>query len=140
MRSVQEQLEEDFEFELLCLEVYAAYLQGMVKFNPTAKTSEFKELDNLRKVLRLNNLPVGEAHCLAATEWHRATCLFTLDEGLDDPTTLIARSPDSIDDPSSGLEGQDNIPSVQKQDLRHVKFSDGAFRTSKYTVHFAFRM
>ena len=245
VRNVQEQfglLQEDFE--LLCSEVYAAYLQGMIKFNPTAKTSELKELDNLRKVLQLNNLQVGEAHCLAATEWYRATCLFTPEEELDDPdhpdrqamdkllflteralrqagetdqaftfemtrtakavglpnlsaalervadtvapfyqralrstrtklgsqqvsADMLERarrtlgmdedtafdmhvatfneevkellgfsvSPDSIDDPSSGLEGQDDTASKQKQDLSQVKFSEGALeRVSLYLL------
>ena len=86
VRGVQEQfglLEEDFD--TLCTEVYATYLQGMVKFNPTAKTSELKELDNLKNVLQLSNMQVGEAHCLAAAEWYRSTCLFTPEEELDDP-------------------------------------------------------
>jgi len=76
-------LEEDFE--TLCGEVYASYLLGMVKYNPLAKTSELKELENLKNALQLDNLQIGEAHCAAATEWYRTTCLFTPEEELDDP-------------------------------------------------------
>ena len=88
IQSIQEQfglLDEDFE--AICTEVYAQYLMGMVKFNPTAKTSELKELDQLKQALSLNNLQVGEAHAQAAAEWYRTTCLFTPEEELHgDPT------------------------------------------------------
>ena len=86
--SVQEQfglLDEDFE--AICTEVYAQYLFGMVKFNPIAKTSELKELEQLKQVLSLDNLQVGEAHAQAAAEWYRTICLFTPEEELHgDPT------------------------------------------------------
>jgi hypothetical protein len=44
-----------------------------------------KELSQLRKVLKLNNLSVGEAHAAAAQEFYRQTCLVTPVEDLDDP-------------------------------------------------------
>jgi len=75
----------DEDFESLCTEIYATYLLGMVKYNPIAKTSELKELENIRSVLDLTNLQVGEAHATAAAEWYRTTCLFTPEEELDDP-------------------------------------------------------
>jgi hypothetical protein len=74
----------DEDFEALCLQIYSTYLLGMIKYNPSAKTSELKELESLKTVLSLDNLHVGEAHCLAATEWYRTTCLFTPEEDLDD--------------------------------------------------------
>lgn len=86
VQRVQEQfglLDEDFE--VLCIEIYAKYLMGMVKYSPSAKTSELKELEGLRTALRLNNLQVGEAHAAAAAEWYRTTCLFTPEEELEDP-------------------------------------------------------
>jgi hypothetical protein len=67
-----------------CLQIYATYLLGMVKYSPAAKTSELKELESLKAALALENLHVGEAHCNAATEWYRTTCLFTPEEELDD--------------------------------------------------------
>jgi hypothetical protein len=77
----------DEDFEALCTEMYAMYLMGMVKFNPIAKTSELKELEQLKQVLSLDNLQVGEAHYMAAAEWYRTTCLFTPEEELvNDPT------------------------------------------------------
>lgn len=76
---------DDEEFEYMCSQVYSKYLLGMVKFNPIAKTSELKELSDLKTVLGLSNLQVGEAHASAAEEWYRTTCLFTPEEDLDDP-------------------------------------------------------
>ena len=76
---------DDEEFEAMCADVYTKYLLGMVKFNPIAKTSEPKELYNLRTALGLSNLMVGEAHSAAAAEWYRTTCLFTPEEDLEDP-------------------------------------------------------
>jgi len=75
---------DDIEFESMCADVYSKYLLGMVKFNPIAKTSELKELDNLKASLGLSNLLVGEAHSAAAEEWYRTTCLFTPEEDLED--------------------------------------------------------
>ena len=60
---------DDEEFSSMCGEVYGKYLLGMVKHNPQPKTSELKELDNLKTALALNNLHVGQAHADAATEW-----------------------------------------------------------------------
>jgi hypothetical protein len=87
IRALQDQfglLDEDYM--AVATEVYAAYLLGMVKFNPTAKTSELKELEQLKTILQLDNIHVGEAHALAAEEWYRTTCLFTPEEELSDPT------------------------------------------------------
>jgi len=76
---------DDEEFECMCSDIYGKYFLGMVKFNPMAKTSELKELANLKAALSLSNLQVGEAHAAAAEEWYRTTCLFTPEEDLDDP-------------------------------------------------------
>jgi hypothetical protein len=87
IRALQDQfglLDEDYM--AIATEVYAAYLLGMVKFNPTAKTSELKELEQLKTILQLDNIHVGEAHAMAAEEWYRTTCLFTPEEELHDPT------------------------------------------------------
>lgn len=75
----------DEDFETLCTELYSTYLLGMVKYNPAAKTSELKELEQIRTALGLSNLQVGEAHAAAAAEWYRTTCLFTPEEELEDP-------------------------------------------------------
>ena len=56
----------------------------MVK-TPITKTTETKELSNLKNVLSLHNQNVGEAHAAAAKEFYRQTCLFTPVEELDDP-------------------------------------------------------
>jgi len=74
----------DDDFNAMCIDVYKKYLVGMVK-NPIPKTSEIKELTNLREALRLNNLSVGEAHAAASAEFYRQTCLFTPVEDLADP-------------------------------------------------------
>jgi hypothetical protein len=75
---------QDDDFVSMCIDVYKRYLIGMVK-TPITKTSEMKELSQLRKVLKLNNLSVGEAHAAAAQEFYRQTCLVTPVEDLDDP-------------------------------------------------------
>lgn len=86
VRSVQDSFGlSDEDMEILCTEIYASYLHGMVKFQPTAKTSEIKELQKLKQALSLENMAVGEAHAAAAAEWYRQTCLFTPTEELDDP-------------------------------------------------------
>jgi hypothetical protein len=89
--SYVKQIQSDFgivdngDFEEMCGTVYSKYLLGMVKYNPQAKTSELKELDNLKLALGLSNLQVGEAHASAAEEWYRTTCQFTPEEDLEDP-------------------------------------------------------
>lgn len=86
INNVQEQygiLDEDFA--CMCTDVYKRYVLGMVKYNVSPKTSELKELDQLKKVLGMDNLAVGEALQGAAEEWYRTTCLFTPVEDLDDP-------------------------------------------------------
>jgi hypothetical protein len=87
VKAVQETfgIVDDEDFEAMCTEIYSKYLMGMVKFNPSAKTSELKELENLKTALGLTNLQVGEAHAAAASEWYRTTCLFTPEEDLQDP-------------------------------------------------------
>jgi len=75
----------DEDFEAMCTEIYTAYLQGMVKHNLHPKTSELKELEQLKACLGMDNLAVGAAHAAAASEWYRSTCLFTPKEDLDDP-------------------------------------------------------
>ena len=72
------------DFVAMCIDVYKRYLIGMVR-TPITKTSEMKELAQLRKALNLNNLAVGEAHSAAAQEFYRQTCLVTPVEELDDP-------------------------------------------------------
>jgi hypothetical protein len=86
----------DEDFESLCTEIYAAYLLGMVKYVPTARTGELKELENLKRALRLDNLRVGEAHAAAAEEWYRTACLFTPEEELDDPTHPDRQATDKL--------------------------------------------
>ena len=78
-------IDDEEEFADLCTQIYATYLQGMVKYNPIAKTSELKELEALKTALDLPMMQVGEAHYQAAVEWYRQTCLYTPTEELDDP-------------------------------------------------------
>jgi len=87
IREIQSQfgIVDDEEFEAMCADVYSKYLLGMVKFNPITKTSEPKELENLKSALGLSNLMTGEAHGSAAAEWYRTTCLFTSEEDFEDP-------------------------------------------------------
>jgi hypothetical protein len=84
------------EFETMCADVYSKYLMGMIKYNPIAKTSEIKELDNLKTALSLSNLQVGEAHAAAAAEWYRQTCLFTPEEDLEDPDNPDRQAMDKL--------------------------------------------
>ena len=76
---------DDADFASMCTEIYAKYLIGMIKYNFQTKTAEMKELEQLKEVLMLTNMEVGEAHSLAAAEWYRQTCLFTPEEELEDP-------------------------------------------------------
>jgi hypothetical protein len=75
----------DEDFAILCTEIYERYLLGMVKYQVTAKTSELKELDQLKTILGMDNMAVGEGLASAAAEWYRTTCLFTPAEDLEDP-------------------------------------------------------
>lgn len=75
---------QDEDFEEICTDIYKRYLVGMVK-TPITKTTEMKELANLRNALSLSNMAVGEAHAMSAKEFYRQTCLFTPVEDLDDP-------------------------------------------------------
>lgn len=86
VKSVQEiygVLDEDFD--AMCTQIYTTYLLGMVKHNLLPKTSELKELEQVKACLGMDNLAVGEAHAAAASEWYRTTSLFTPAEELDDP-------------------------------------------------------
>ena len=74
----------DEDFTEMCCDIYKKYLIGMVK-TPITKTSEMKELTNLKNALSLDNLSVGEAHTAAAKDFYRQTCLFTPVEELEDP-------------------------------------------------------
>ncbi len=75
---------DDDDFTDMKCDIYKKYIIGMVK-TPITKTSEMKELSNLKNVLQLNNQNVGESHAAAAKEFYRQTCLFTPVEELDDP-------------------------------------------------------
>ena len=44
----QFQITDEEDYLTLCTELYAKYLMGMVKYQPTAKTSELKELEKLQ--------------------------------------------------------------------------------------------
>jgi len=74
---------QDDDFADMCKDVYKTYLIGMVR-NPMAKTSELGELKNLKLVLGLDNLLVGEAHAAAAEEFYRQISKVTAEEELDD--------------------------------------------------------
>lgn len=75
---------EDEDFEILCTDIYAQYLTGMVKSQPIAKTSELKELEAVKTALSLNNLQVGEAHASAAEALYRGITQATPEEELED--------------------------------------------------------
>jgi hypothetical protein len=98
VKAVQETfgIVDDDDFEAMCSEIYSKYLMGMVKFNPVAKTSELKELENLKVALGLSNLQVGDAHAAAASEWYRTTCLFTPEEDLQDPDHPDRKAMDKV--------------------------------------------
>ena len=74
----------DEDFAEMCTDIYKRYIIGMVKM-PLTKTSEMKELTNLRNALGLDNLSVGEAHAAAAKSFYHQTSLFTPLEDLEDP-------------------------------------------------------
>jgi hypothetical protein len=74
----------DEDFIEMCTDIYKRYIIGMVKM-PLTKTSEMKELTNLRNALGLDNLSVGEAHVAAAKSFYHQTSLFTPLEDLEDP-------------------------------------------------------
>lgn len=84
-----QQVQDDFgvvqeDFQILCTEVYAAYLVGMVKYNPIAKTSELKEMQAVQQALSLNSLQIGEAHATAAQAFYRQVTLETSEEELQE--------------------------------------------------------
>ena len=86
VKAVQSMYEvEDDDFASMCTEIYSKYLIGMIKYNFQTKTSEMKELEQLKEALMLSNMEVGEAHSMAATEWYRLVSRVTPLEDLDDP-------------------------------------------------------
>mmetsp|Transcript_21955 Transcript_21955/g.44861 ORF Transcript_21955/g.44861 Transcript_21955/m.44861 type:complete len:1186 (-) Transcript_21955:71-3628(-) len=74
---------EEVDFVDMKTEVYGVYLQGMAK-NPLLKTSEMKELTNLRNALRLTNQQLGQAHAEAAVKFFRDISRFASKEELAD--------------------------------------------------------
>ena len=75
----------DEDFDILCTDIYAQFLLGMVKYRYQAKTSELKELESIKVALSLVNLQVGEAHAAVAAELYRTITLMASEEDLDDP-------------------------------------------------------
>jgi hypothetical protein len=76
------------DFVALCADVYRKYLVGMVKFDPKPRSSELRELENLKTALMLDNIAVGEAHMLAAEDWFREVCLLIEEDVLEDEDSL----------------------------------------------------
>jgi len=71
------------DFDDMRSSVYAVYLAGMAR-EPMAKTSELKELKNLRTALGLDNMQVGRAHADAASSFYRDVTRFTSPDELED--------------------------------------------------------
>lgn len=117
----------DDDFIILCIEIYSSYLIGMVKYLPTAKTTELKELDNVKQALGLDNLQLGEAHCMAAKEWYRTTCLFTPEEELEDP-----KHPDRL--------AMDKFLFLTERALRQADETDEAFKFEMTRIAKAFNL
>ena len=84
------------DFRALCGEVYRKYLVGMVKFDSKPRTSELTELEQLKEALLLDNLAVGEAHMLAASDWFRSACLFKTEEDLEDEDSVERQTMNKI--------------------------------------------
>lgn len=76
------------DFRAQCQQVYRKYLLGMVKFDCKPQSSELTELEQLKQVLQLDNLAIGEAHMQAASDWFRAACLFKTAEDLEDEESV----------------------------------------------------
>jgi hypothetical protein len=126
--NVKEQFSiDDEDFSILCIEIYSSYLLGMVKYLPTAKTTELKELDNVKQALSLDNLQLGEAHCMAAKEWYRTTCLFTPEEELEDP-----KHPDR--------QAMDKFLFLTERALRQAGETDEAFKFEMTRIAKAFNL
>jgi hypothetical protein len=117
----------DEDFSLFCTELYASYLLGMVKYMPTAKTTELKELENVKSVLGLTNLQVGEGHAEAAREWYRTTSIFTPDEELEDP-----KNPDRL--------AMDKLLFLTERVLKQNNETEEAFKFEMSRVAKAFRL
>ena len=84
------------DFRAQCAEVYRKYFLGMVKFDCKPQSSELTELENLKQVLQLDNLAIGEAHMLAASEWFRSACLFKTEEDLEDEESIERQTMNKI--------------------------------------------
>ena len=108
---------ESGDLSVILVDIYTKYLVAMCK-NPFAKTTELKELSNLRTIFKLSNLDLGEAHANAAKEFYRTTCLFTPEEELQDEEHpdrmsldkllwLSARAISSADDDDENKDSDD---------------------------------
>lgn len=75
----------DEDFDILCTDMYAHFLMGMVKYQVQPKTSELKELEAIKVALSLDNLQVGEAHASAAAALYETISRQTPEDELDDP-------------------------------------------------------
>jgi hypothetical protein len=84
------------DFVAICTDVYRKYVLGMIKFDTQPRTSELTELEHLKQALMLDNIAVGEAHMLAASDWFRETCLFKTQDELDDEDTPEHKTIDKI--------------------------------------------
>jgi hypothetical protein len=102
------------DFRALCGDVYRKYLLGMVKYDPKPRSSELTELENLKEALLLDNLAVGEAHMMAASDWFREACLFKTEEDLED-------------EESPERQAMNKMLYLTERALRQNKETDGAF-------------
>ena len=84
------------DFRAQCQQVYRKYFLGMVKFDCKPQSSELTELDQLKQVLLLDNLAIGEAHMLAASDWFRSACLFKTEEELEDEDSVERQTMNKI--------------------------------------------
>mmetsp|Transcript_58067 Transcript_58067/g.67793 ORF Transcript_58067/g.67793 Transcript_58067/m.67793 type:complete len:1143 (+) Transcript_58067:153-3581(+) len=73
----------DDDFKEYKVQIYQSYLKNMCK-NPFSKTSDLKELSNLKDVLQLDNIQIGEAHAQASEALYGETCAWTAEEDLED--------------------------------------------------------
>jgi Chloroplast envelope transporter len=102
------------DFGALCTDVYKKYFLGMIKFDTQPRTSELTELENLKEALMLDNIAVGEAHMLAASDWFREACLFKTQDEWDD-------------EDSSERKTIHKILYLTERALRQNQETDGAF-------------
>ena len=115
------------DFQILAMDIYTKYLVAMCK-NPFCKTTELKELENLRTVLKLQSLDIGEAHWNAATEFYRSTCLFTPEEELQDDGHPDRMSLDKLLWLSSrSIKSADSVSSSSEDNKNAVEEEEGAY-------------